>query len=181
MKDKQKLLNTINIILGGTFSVFAFYFLGQEMVIGWVFQTIAGLLYTLYFWRQKLPIMATVIFGAEAVLPIYGIYKWLTSVGSFTAIDGIILGLTTLFVLYIGYKMFKTKVGSMLLFLTEFANALLYIVAILILSITQSVIAWWVFIAVFILTLILVYARKEWIAVGFQIAYIALAILAILN
>lgn len=159
----------------------AFYFLGKEMLIGWIFQSFAGALYTLYFWRQKLPIMATVMLGAETILPVYGLYKWSTSINLFTTIDGIILGLTTLFVLYIGYKMFQDRTNKFLFTLIEFSNALLYIIAALILSITQSVLAWWLFIFVFALTLILVFVRKEWIAVGFQIAYIALGILAIFN
>jgi hypothetical protein len=177
----SKTFDRIHISVGGVVSVLAFYFLGREMTLGWIFQSLAGVLYTLYFWRQKLPIMATVILGSEAILPLYGLYKWSRRFGTFTTIDGVILGLTTLFVFYVGFRIYKTRSNSFLLTSVEFANALLYILATLILSITQSVVAWWVFLLVFILTLILVYIRKEWIAVGFQVAYIALGIFAILN
>jgi|GEM_PF-4194276 len=177
----SKTFDLIHISIGGVISVLAFYFLGREMTVGWIFQSVAGILYTLYFWRQKLPIMATVILGSETILPLYGLYKWSKNLGTFTTIDGIILGLTTMFVFYVGYRIFKTRKNSFFLTSTEFANAIFYIVATLILSITQSVLAWWVFLLVFLLTLILVYVRKDWIAVSFQVAYIALGIFTILS
>lgn len=174
-----KLLNQIHIFVGGIVSVLAFYFLGQGEIVGWVFQSIAGILYTFYYLRQKLPILATVILGAEAILPLYGVYKWSQSLNEFTFIDSFILGITFIFVLYMAYKMFHKQKEKFFSILIEFVNSVLYIIAALLLATTQSVFAWIIFLIVFSITLGLVAIKKEWIAVMFQLIYISLAIFAI--